>query len=68
MIISPRAKPVRNILHKVTLRSEDGSVEKIVFVKIDEVSLYQRKDKDSPWKKTLFWKREKDSDNPGDND
>ena len=54
MIISPRAAEITDILRK------DGDK----FIEIDEVFLYHRIGIGAPYRKTLYWKRNKDASTP----
>jgi len=54
MIVSPRAVEVTDILRK----------EGDKFIEIDEVFLYHRIGIGAPYRKTLYWKRNKDSKTP----
>jgi len=54
MIVSPRAAEVTDILRK----------EGDKFIEIDEVFLYHRIGIGAPYRKTLYWKRNKDASTP----
>jgi hypothetical protein len=56
MIVSPRAKPVTDI---VRIENRERIIE------IDEVFLLRRANKDSPYQKIPYWKRGEDNMNVG---